>query len=444
MLFILQVGVITAYLFNGIAGFALSLIMYLSVWIKKSDSIMYKLITSLIISVPLYNIGILGMDMTHIFSWYIIFLTCIIIYILILQLNGKCKCSLISIISMMLLILLIAINFRLDYNASTGINDFIQFIVMVISMIEIYQLKYLEKNILNRDELLKMKKNIICTVLATSLTVIIQYILYKILNINVGYITVFSGRIIFNLLYKGQSVLSIFLGIGIILGILEIFYNNGKRINIIKNIALISISTLAILMNSSRTGIIVAAIVSVLIILKNMTKNPKNILITVAIFTILCMSWNSIIGILKTNRTDDLLDDNGRFITYKDGINILMTNSKTVFFGNGISPENYNITIPHNFIIETAMKVGIIFAGIAIALIIKLLISINNSNFKYIIWHIFLSSMFVTSFHEMTFIIVFIMISIIASKIEQEEYIRINKSKECLNEFKSINNNTGI
>jgi hypothetical protein len=90
-------------------------------------------------------------------------------------------------------------------------------------------------------------------------------------------------------------------------------------------------------------------------------------------------------------------------------------------FGTGLSLDNYSEIIPHNFVLELFVSTGLIVGGIVMYMIISLLRYINAYEYKYIIWGVFLGSMFITNFQGNGFAIVFIIIAIVSVEMMRKE-----------------------
>ena len=69
---ILEVITIFLYMINGYLGFFSASVLFIYLWKYSKYTIENKVIISMILSIPFYNIGILGMDRHHIFSFFII------------------------------------------------------------------------------------------------------------------------------------------------------------------------------------------------------------------------------------------------------------------------------------------------------------------------------------------------------------------------------------
>lgn len=432
---IFEVLTILAYMLNGYLGLIMSSIMFCFVWLDRKNIFENKIIISMILSVPFYNIGVLGNNMHHMFSWYNIFLIIYIIILIIKFFKKEYKISKRLSFFMGILLSLMCINMCLEKNIFASVTDFLQIVIMLISIFATYQAKETFIKKLNNQDIENWINKINITIIAMAICTVIQFVIYKTTKNTIGIMTMFPGRTTYDLLFKGYSVLSLVLGIGIIININNIVLKKGK-----KNIDIINVilCIIAIIINSSRTGLFAALIIVMYIILSNFLKNYnflkmnkkqliKGIVFIISVITMILVIF---LAMQISRKSENIFSDNGRITTYVNAIKTIFKSFKNFFIGNGLSPDSYDFMLPHNAILETAMKLGIIFTSIIVYLFVILLKFINNNKYiKYIIWHILISSMLITGFHEMSFIILFIVISIVSTNIYNYSKI-IEEEKE--------------
>ena len=100
------------------------------------------------------------------------------------------------------------------------------------------------------------------------------------------------------------------------------------------------------------------------------------------------------------NISDGILNDNGRFETYINGIEAMTNNLSSFLFGSGLSSLNYDFMMPHNFIIELSLKLGIIFTMVILGLFLKLIMYVKEDFLKLMVIYILLCNLFVTGFKK--------------------------------------------
>lgn len=416
MIIILEILTIISYLFSDILGFCVSFIMFASIWGSKKYDILNKIIISLILSVPIFQISFLGDRIHHLFSWFMIYLVVLIMYLFNNFIREKIRFSKLPLLLVSISLAIIIINNILSDYYKENLVEFIQILLMVIPILIVYQQKKYLVNKINDDTKQLWIKFINVSIVATAIATIIQYFLHTKMGIIVGNVSIHNARTIYDLLFKGSSVLSIYLGIGIVLNM-----NEFLDVHKIKNILIIFISMLGIMVNSSRTGLVVAAIVCILILAIKSRKSIKNFSIaTVTLMFGIIIFYFAAQYILQNRAIDGFLGDNGRFETYIHGLKTIGENVRNFLFGIGLSSLNYDFTLPHNFVLQTMLTMGIIVTVIWIILICYILKYVNKIDFRYILWHIFISSMFVTSFQDMSFITLYIILAILLTPIKVE------------------------
>lgn len=435
---ILEVITIFLYMINGYLGFFSASVLFIYLWKYSKYTIENKVIISMILSIPFYNIGILGMDMHHIFSWFIISLIIYTIMLLVKLyrkeyiLSKKCICLGIS------LIFLLIVNIVLKQDISSSFTDLLQILTMIVVILLTYCARNTFSKKIRKEDIYIWINKISITIIAIAICTILQCIVYEITQKKIGFITLFPQRTVYDLLFKGYSVLSIILGIGIIINITNIIQ---KREKIGVNIIGLTLCIIAVIINSSRTGLFSALLISICIIISNFIKknkilraNRKQLWKCFAFFILIIFCAIIIFLLIQLSReNENIFSDNGRIITYENAIKTIFENPNNFFIGYGLSLINYNHIIPHNAILELILRLGVIFTVEVIGLFIYLLKYINNNTYtKYIVWHIIISSMFVAGFYEMTFMILYIAIAIIDTKISADK--ELNGKREIENE----------
>lgn len=414
MIFILETLVIISYLFSDILGFIVSAIMFANIWMNKKYNILNKIIISLILSVPIFQISFLGETIHHLFSWFMIFLVILVVYLFNNFIRKKIKFTIFPLLLIYIALGIVIINNILSDHYKENLIELVQVILMVIPGLMVYQQRKFLSDQLNENSKEVWIKFINISIVATAITTILQYFLHTKLGIIVGNVSIHNSRTIYDLLFKGFSIQSIYLGIGIVLN-MGIFLDKHR----LKNIVIIIICILGIIINSSRTGLVVAAIVCIMILAIKSKKSMKNFLISVFTFLLgIVVFYFAAQFILQNRAIDGFLGDNGRFDTYIHGLETIGENARNLLFGIGLSSLNYDFTFPHNFIIQSILTMGIIVTVIWCILIFYILKYVKKTDFKYILWHIFISSMLVTSFQDMSFITLYIILAMLLTSIE--------------------------
>ena len=424
-LFLASILSILLYFYNGLFGMFFTSIVFFNIFTSKNiKTIRNKFIYCLIFSIPVSYIGILGMDMHHAFSWYMIVLVLFTIYLFHIFIKERKRIQLTGLLSIIIMFFLLIVSNLNSNNFLVAITEITQMFTVILP-IYLY-INISKKQDVRADDCIKLLSHVIS---ATSICVIFQYFMYKLSGISLGYITVFNNRITFDLLFKGYSVLSVFIGIGIVINIVAMI----KKFNIMVLFKII-VHVIAIIVNSSRTGLYSAVVVTFLIIVSYIINSKKikiSIILTVPLVFVL-----GILFLMKYSRYNisSFMYDNGRIENLFDGINVLVSSAKNFLLGAGFSKADYGeVMSTHNFIIGTLMNAGVIVSLIIFGFVLYILKKYKHSNCIYICWHILLSSMFITSFFANTFIVPCVLVLIASNTVSIHN--NANEHSQTINSY---------
>lgn len=395
-----ELVILISYLANGFVGFIATIIFFGIITINEGKNKEEKILNLLILSLPLHSISILGYKLNHAFSWPILLLSIVLINNIYTILKNKIMIKKGYIIGFLIFCIVLALsNYRFDIINST--REIGQIMIMCLPILttfickEQYTLK-LDQGYFKRG-LLKIESVIVATAIAT----IYQFTMYEFGNFNLGEITIFNNRIIYDLIFKAYSVLSLFLSLGVIIvinNIIELIIQRKItfKIFIEKAIKLLIIVG-AIFINTSRTGILAAILTTFIIMcnfLKVMTKKQRKVIIVLFII----VSVFLIIFFSLSRKDMTFFNDNGRFLTYKNALDFIFESPINFILGCGLYEGNYSHMLPHNFILELMTTSGVIITTISIYLIYKLIRFIKDSKYKFLFYNILIGSMFITCF----------------------------------------------
>lgn len=406
MILLFETLVIVLYMFSGKLGFGSMLLFsgyYLFVQRKTNNT--YVSLGLMILSLPLAYSGLLGFEMHQLYSWYNIYLL-LFVFTIIRNNNLKIRIAPTAIIGLLLINLPMIINLSFSEDLGSSIVEIIQINIMIIPII----ITHYNKTIIVQNEieyrlLFKMYSDV-CV--STSIGMIIQFAFYNFLGRSIGMLH-FSGagRVSYYCMFRGASILPIFMGVGFLCIIINILYYEVKLFEIIKAISIFT----AMVLNSSRAGLAMMLISIVLIILKRNHKGLK--LKTIIFFAGFIVA--GIIGINYVMSTraglNNFLDENGRSTTLVNGINIWLATPKNILLGEGFVGGRWTgITKTHNVLIQTLAQCGIIVTAIAFFMIGKILLTTRKSIYFEILLYILLTGMLVTDFYANAFTTVFFII----------------------------------
>ena len=398
MLLISEILIIIAYLFNGYLGFALmGVTTIFTLFSKKEKNIYLKLLDLLIRSLPMSFIGVLGTSMHQIFSWYNLFM--LIFLCLIIFKGNKFMISKNNAVLLVISFLLLLTTSILSSSFTESIIEVIQILIMLVPIMLLSD--NVEKLNISAKKAKKLFKKYFIVCVATAIGMIAQYLIYFRLHRITGFINFAGGgRVSCFCLFKGASVLSIFMGIGFLIVLIDILQN---KISFSKIISMLIIFV-AMILNTSRSAVAILIIISAIIILRQSSKklSMKTFLIAILLMLGAFIGVNYIIS-LRSNLTG-FLDANGRYETWINGIHIWLSSVKNIIFGGGLSSSLFqSFAKPHNMIFQTLAQCGIIFTIVCIFLFAKFLIKNRKKDSILLAYFVILSGMLVTDFYANAF-----------------------------------------
>lgn len=411
MIFLLSLGLTWSYLVTPILGFVATLASILAVLIFDKSSPIYKLFILLIVTMPLYMVPVLP-GLPILFSWT----TFILIAISLILLKKGEKLGFLPTLSIVFFFLTgTATAFLID-PATGGLYYFLQLSLFILPIICAYRARRFLSNSFNSD-FDKYFINTFAQVLTSmGISVLIQWALFTIVGLRLGNISEFKSRVTFDLTISAYSVLSGILCLGIIIG--PTLWRLGfRKLAIILPV----ISALAILINTSRTGLFAAGATLVLLILfppKGMARVKIRLLaiplgvVFLIVFTLLASSG-------RFSNLSEVFDDNGRFDAFTHAFSIFGQSFSNFLVGLGYTYD-FGIS-PHNFIAETIVKSGLIMTIFLISWITFLLYNSRNSDWVFLLVALLVGSMLYAGFYAVKVFTIVAMLSIISWSLQKVE-----------------------
>lgn len=398
---------IMLYMINESVAFIFSLGFFIYILMNKKENMHTKVVKLLVLSAPLFSISIIGSKIHHIFSWTYIFLAAYIILLLFDLFKKKYRIPK-NFGFILLFSALIFLQCFIYDNKITNLIEFFQIMAMMLPItLTSYAKDYLKKE-LSADFISNIKYYVEAIIIAMAISVLFQYGLFNIFDINIGNISLFSRRIIYDSIFNGYSILSIFLGLGIVIYVYDYIVLK-KKPSIIKCLIIL----LSLFLNSSRTGLVSTIVVVFLIILKNSFSNKKINKKNFGFLLIFSIMMLIVLFLLSLSRGDSsLLSSSGRDSNYLYALQTITSNFRIFMFGNGLSFYNYRSAIPHNFILQTWVSSGIIILVMTLYFIRKLLNILGNNIFKYIVLCVIIGALFTTDIYANTFLTIFVILGL--------------------------------
>lgn len=239
-------------------------------------------------------------------------------------------------------------------------------------------------------------------VCAVTIALYIQYGANTILGISLGEVYEYnSDRVIYNVYFYSKSVLSLYLGVGMLYYFIE--YINNKRFS-----ALIWMGLFAgaILINNSRTGIMCFAVCAGLYCIRNARKIVSSIRVTAMLILIGAVGLY-IVQLMLASRSslEGFADDNGRFETIIEALRLL---PQYIFSGIGGSATDYTLSSMgvsvHNFFVAYLIQFGV-FGGFAVnSLLLSPAFALKNRHW-YLLSCVILGGMLFANWHNVLYVV---------------------------------------
>lgn len=413
---------IISYMFDGIiGGFAMMLLLLVTSFREKEKTCI-KWLRLMILSLPMSYIGILGTTMHQLLSWYNLFLVMFIIST-IKYFGGKISISRNSALGVMGIFVFLQIGCIWLNDFAVTYIEIIQIFTMLLPIVIIHHTRY--KMPISKEEIYELLKLYTNVCVSTAIGMIVQYLVYIVAGQQIG-LMLFSGggRVIYMGLFKGTSILPIFMGIGFITIFLELLYKKMVIQEVIKAVVIF----LAMMLNSSRAALAMLFIIIAIIFVRKIIESPNikmfflGAIILVAGF--FCVNY---IMSLRSGLSS-FLDANGRFETYSSGISIWLASLKNFLLGEGFSGGMWEgVAKPHNFLIQTLAQCGLLVTIIVLIFICSYLYINRKNLYVYLPLYVLLSSMLVTDFYANAFTtVIFIIVDIYGAKISIKEEMKIH------------------
>lgn len=420
MIIVIETAIIIAYMMNSILGMALMLVYSVGklFFIKQGDSII-RIFELMIMSLPMAYIGIIGPSMHQLFSWYNFFLVIFLIKIL-RRFSTKLPMTKSAMLSVMILMICMFTNLIWAHDLGESLAEIAQIFVMIIPIMIVHLLR--NRFPISNDSVYQLICLYVDVCVGTAIAMLMQYVFYYYLQRQIGLIH-FSGgnRVQFYGLFRGASILPIFIGVGMVFLFIECFE---KKVTVVR-LAKIGIIFLASMLNTSRTALFTLMIVLFCICLKYLIKRPS-----FRGFFIIILGFSGFyyaIDYITTlrNKLTGFLDANGRNVTWDNGIRIWGTNLKNILLGEGFSGGRWEgITKPHNLVIQSLSQCGIIVTFLVMAMLVKYVYDNRKSPYIYLPLFILLSGMLVTDFYANAFTtVIFMIVDLYRIRNRTEEYV---------------------
>lgn len=417
MTIVIESAIIIAYMINDRIGMALMLTFIVGKILFAKRNAINKVFELMIVALPMSYVGFAGVSMHQIFSWYNFFLVIFMVMIT-THSSAKIMISISGALSLFIIFFCMLLNIFWTRDITRSFIEIAQIMIMLIPLLAVHSNRM--RSPFSRNDIYELLYKYADVCVATAIAMLVQYYLYNYTHRQIGTI-VFSGnsRAQLCVLFKGASILPIFIGIGIAFLFIELL---DKKLTIIGLIKII-VMFFAVILNSSRTALFSLIIVSAMISIQYLLKAPslRGMLLTGIGFTSFYFAVDYITRI--RSKLQGFLDANGRVETWKNGIHVWTESFKNFILGDGFSLERWTaVAKPHNMIIQTLTQCGLVITLVVIGMLTKYLLDNRHSKYFFIPVFVVLSGMLVTDFYANAFITVIFMLV--------DLYGRVNDSRQ--------------
>ena len=366
------------------------------------NSMLYKMLVLLTMSLPFSFIGIAGMEMIHVLSWYNFFLV-----VFLALFFPRLKLSVPAGSGILLIFMCLVLSTLWAFDPAKAWIEICQIMVMLLPTALVFSSRSILP--INSEETNRLVAVYGHVTFLTAVGMLIQYYFIFFRGTQIGLVNFTgNGRISCYALFRGTSILPVYMGSGLV----TLFMQNLSKKSLIDIIEILIIF-LAMILNSSRAGVFALfCIIGYVMIMRTIKKfSIGTLFLLIALFIIGFLG----LGLLMSTREglESFTDENGREVTFINGIDIWLASPRNFLFGEGFTGGMWEgITKTHNFIIQTLAQNGIIVASIIFTMILAFIRKIRKTPLKYIAWFVVLSGMLVTDFYANAFTsIVFILVS---------------------------------
>lgn len=420
MVFLLAIVNLAAYLVSPLAGFGTVALTLAIIGLRRGCSRLEKVLTMLVLTMPLYALPLLP-GLHHVASWTTLLLLTLVVMVI-------PRIQRLSPPIFVLLFILVAFSVLTGVSVadpSDGWYYLAQFLIFIIPAVLIYEARHWTREVVDTAAIGRLIGVLASTQLALAVGVIIQWLLDSRFGIALGSISFFAERVTYDLTLSAYSVLSGLLSIGIVLA--PTLWRRGSWQ---MAVVLAVVSSFAIVINSSRTGIVVGVVVLGLAILFP-PKGARRFGARLAIIPAGVLAWWMYSLYASSVRGDEeFLDDNGRFESFRAAIENGMASDVSFLLGVGYA--DYEGLAPHNFFVETFVSSGAIVAAVVFALITGLLVYLRQSEWQYPIWALLGASMLFAGFYAVKAAVVIVVLMLVLRASEESVNVRVASASGVL------------
>lgn len=368
--------------------------------LKKNESALERALSFLLFTLPVSMIPVVE-DIPPLFSWASVGL----VVSTLLLVKHRNPVSLFRTYIFFLYILASTITITLSFGGVLEVYYTIQVLLFFLPILFAIQASEALSDLFSKKTGDRLLIRLSAVLMTLNLSVLVQWQTYIRLGVKIGEVDFFGSRITYDSLVPAYSVLSSILAIGLPLG--PILWNRGQ-----KNLGLILpvFSVAAIVINSSRTGLVAGFLGLMLLFLFSPSASIKfSTKISVLAFFFAAVVVNASLSFLSNFRGGNFFADNGRFDTFEDGLRLIGSSVFRFLFGVGYA--DYPTTPPHNFVIESLVCSGLVATVIFCIWLASMFLRLRRSEWLYLPLTILIGGQLYSGFYNVK---AFTIVSIVA------------------------------
>lgn len=407
--FILSLIGIGGYLVSPALGFVAMIFVGGFIFLRGRTVFLEKILTFLIISIPLYMTPVIS-GLPPFFSWTTLGLLVVSVYLF----NYRAPISVVSAYVFLLFGLATLIMVFNSPAPQSEVYYAAQLILFVVPALIVFAARDKAATLFAPGASRRLLISLAAAIGALGVGVLAQWQIHLLTGLELGQISYFRSRTSYDLLIPAYSVLSGILALGLPLGPI-LWRRSAKTLGLVLPI----LSSIAILINSSRTGLIAGAVTLLLILLfpPNYISRTASRLAVIPVIGLLGLAYAAMINSPRFVGRD-FLDDHGRFETFRAGWNAVTSGPMYLFFGYGYAA--YPETVPHNFIVETFVSSGLMVLIIFLGWLTRFGVYLKGSSWFFLPFSLLAGSMFYSGFYAVKAFTIVLVVAILCKALDDK------------------------
>lgn len=360
----------------------------------------------LIASVPISYMTIFLSDGGKIFKWYNIALLGLDLTVLLRMKKQNAKVNRNVFLTLVSILLFQLVRNLLLKKTDHLLVELMQEYAAVITVWMFFEYIRMERaNVTNLYRLCEKWTSLyLNTTLASGVCVIAQREIYLFTGRLIGKATIWAGRQNFDMTFTGYSVLSVFLGGGMVIAVINLLHSKRKTLSFVQLLFL----AYACVVNSARSGLFASIVIILLMLLQSLRRYgtaKRALLFGIPIIIGMIISLFYLLQTRTSLQIVGLFDATGRQDLIDQAFQIMTSNASTFLFGVGVNgAEALGISAQHNMFLEMWVLNGTILLIPFVIVVFMILWKTRRRKNRYLLWQLLFAHQFYSSFFATTFL----------------------------------------